>query len=47
MTHIYLVISPSLYEYINLIGLVTLKIDIIIQNAKEESRDWYNKIDDM
>ena len=45
---LYVVLSPSKYEYANLTGLVTPKqIDMIIQNVKEESKHWFNKIEDM
>ena len=48
ITLLYVVVSPAQYEYINLTGLVTPKqIDKIIQNVKEESKDWFNKIEDM
>jgi nucleotide-binding universal stress UspA family protein len=48
ITLLYIVVSPSQYEYINLTGLVTSKqIDMIIQKAKEESRGWFNRIEDM
>jgi nucleotide-binding universal stress UspA family protein len=44
---IYVVVSPSKSEYANLIGLVTPKqIDMIIENAKKESRNWFKKIED-
>src|SRR5687768_17931347 len=45
---LYVVVSPSKYEYANLTGLVTPKqIDMIIQNAKEEAKDWFKRIEDM
>ena len=45
---LYVVISPSQYEYIYLTGLVTPKqIDIIIENAKKESRNWFKRIEDI
>jgi nucleotide-binding universal stress UspA family protein len=48
ITLLYVVVSPSHYEYINLTGFVTPKqIDKIIQNVKEESKDWFNRIEDM
>jgi nucleotide-binding universal stress UspA family protein len=48
ITLLYVVVSPAQYEYINLTGLVTPKqIDKIIQNVKEESKDWFNKIEEM
>ena len=48
ITLLYVVVSPAQYEYINLTGIVTPKqIDKIIQNVKEESKDWFNKIEDM
>jgi nucleotide-binding universal stress UspA family protein len=44
---IYVVVSPSKSEYANLTGLVTPKqIDMIIENAKRESRNWFKKIED-
>ena len=47
ITLLYVVVSPAQYEYINLTGLVTPKqIDKIIQNVKEESKDWFNKIEE-
>jgi nucleotide-binding universal stress UspA family protein len=48
ITLLYVVVSPAQYEYINLTGLVTPKqIDKIIQNVKEESKEWFNKIEEM
>ena len=45
---IYVVVSPSKNEYTNLTGFVTPKqIDMIIQNAKEESKHWFKRIEDM
>ena len=45
---LYVVVSPSKAEYANLTGLVTPKqIDMIIENAKKEARDWFNRIVDM
>ena len=45
---LYVVVSPSKSEYANLTGLVTPKqIDMIIENAKKEARDWFNRIEDM
>ena len=45
---LYVVVSPSKYEYANLTGLVTPKqIDMITQNAKEEAKDWFKRIEDM
>jgi nucleotide-binding universal stress UspA family protein len=45
---IHVIVSPSYYEYANLTGVVTPKqIDMIIQNAQEEAKDWFNKIEDM
>ena len=45
---LYVVVSPSKYEYANLTGLVTPKqIDMIIQNAKEEAKDWFKRVEDM
>jgi nucleotide-binding universal stress UspA family protein len=43
----YVVVAPSPSEYANLTGLVTPKqIDMIIENAKKQARDWFNRIDD-
>lgn len=43
---LYVVVSPSQYEYINLTGLVTPRqIDMIIENAKKESRNWFKRIE--
>ena len=45
---LYVVVSPSKPEYANLTGLVTPKqIDMIIENAKKQARDWFNRIEDM
>ena len=45
---LYVVVSPSKSEYANLTGLVTPKqIGMIIENAKKEARDWFNRIEDM
>jgi nucleotide-binding universal stress UspA family protein len=45
---LYVVVSPSKYEYANLTGLVTPKqIDMIIQNAKEEAKDWFKRVEDI
>ena len=45
---LYVMVCPSKNEYMNLTGLVTPKqIDIIIQNAKEEAKDWFKKVEDM
>ena len=45
---LYVVVSPSKSEYANLTGLVTPKqIDMIIENAKKQARDWFNRIEDM
>ena len=44
---LYVLVCPSQNEYINLPGLVTPKqIDMIIENAKEKARDWFNRIKD-
>ena len=44
---LYVVVSPSKSEYANLTGLVTPKqIDRIIDNAKNESKNWFEKIED-
>ena len=45
---LYVVVAPSKSEYANLTGLVTPKqIDMIIENANEQARDWFNRIEDM
>ena len=45
---LYVVVSPSKNEYANLTGFVTTRqIDMIIQNAKEEAKDWFKRIEDM
>ena len=45
---LYVVVSPSKNEYANLTGFVTTRqIDMIIQNAKEEAKDWFKRIQDM
>ena len=45
---LYVVVSPSKSEYANLTGLVTPKqIDMIIENAKKQARDWFDRIEDM
>ncbi len=45
---LFVVVSPSKSEYANLTGLVTPKqIDMIIKNAKEESKKWFNRIEDI
>lgn len=45
---LYVVVSPSKAEYANLTGLVTPKqIDMIIENAKKESKNWFKRIEDM
>jgi nucleotide-binding universal stress UspA family protein len=45
---LYVVVTPSKSEYANLTGLVTPKqIDMIIENAKKQARDWFNRIEDM
>ena len=45
---LYVVVAPSKSEYANLTGLVTTKqIDMIIENANEQARDWFNRIEDM
>jgi len=42
---LYVIVSPSPQEYVNLTGLVTPKqIERIIDNAKEESKDWFERI---
>jgi nucleotide-binding universal stress UspA family protein len=44
---LYVVVSPSKYEYASITGIITPKQDdMIIQNAKEEVKDWLNKIED-
>ena len=48
ITILYVVVSPSKSEYANLTGLVTPKqIDMIIENAKKQARDWFDRIEDM
>ena len=45
---LYVVMAPSKSEYANLTGLVIPKqSDMIIENAKEEANDWFNRIEDM
>jgi nucleotide-binding universal stress UspA family protein len=45
---LYVVVSPTKSEYANLTGLVTPKqIDMIIENAKKQARDWFNRIEDV
>ena len=45
---LYVVVSPSKSEYANLTGLVTPKqIDMIIENAKKESKNWFKRIEDI
>jgi nucleotide-binding universal stress UspA family protein len=45
---LFVVVSPSKSEYANLTGLVTPKqIDMIIENAKKESKTWFNRIEDI
>ena len=45
---LYVVVSPSKSEYANLTGLVTPKqIDMIIENAKKESKNWFKTIEHM
>ena len=45
---LYVVVAASKSEYANLTGLVTPKqIDMIIENAKKQARDWFNRIEDM
>jgi nucleotide-binding universal stress UspA family protein len=45
---LYVLSSPSKYEYTNLTGFVTPKqIDMIIENAKEEAKKWFNRIEEM
>ena len=45
---LYVVVSPSKAEYANLTGFVTPKqIDMIIENAKKQAKDWFNRIEDM
>ncbi len=45
---LYVVVSPSKYEYANLTGFITPKqIDMIIENAKEEAKDWFKRIKDL
>ena len=48
ITVLFVVVSPSKSEYASLTGLVTPKqIDMIIENAKKQARDWFNRIEDM
>ena len=45
---LYVVVAPSPSDYANLTGLVTPKqIDMIIENAKKQARDWFNRMEDM
>jgi nucleotide-binding universal stress UspA family protein len=45
---LYVVVAPSKSEYANLTGLVTPKqINMIIENAKKQARDWFIRIEDM
>lgn len=45
---LYVVISPSQYEFIKITGLITPKqIDIIIENAKKESRNWLERMENI
>jgi len=45
---LYVVVSPSKYEYANLTGFITPKqIDMIIENAKEEAKNWFKRIEDL
>ena len=45
---LYVVVSPSHHEYINLTGLVTPKqIDLIIENAKKETKNWFTRIENI
>ena len=45
---LYVVVSPSHYEYINLTGLVTPKqIEMIIEDAKKESENWFRRIENL
>ena len=45
---LYVVVSPSKSEYANLTGLVTPKqIEMIIENAKKESKKWFKRLEDM
>ena len=45
---LYVVVEPSPSDYANLTGLVTPKqIDMIIENANQQARDWFNRIEDM
>jgi nucleotide-binding universal stress UspA family protein len=45
---LYVVVAPSKSEYANLTGLVTPKqIDMIIENAKKQARNWFIRIEDM
>ena len=45
---LYVVVAPSKSEYVNLTGLIVPKqIDMIIENAKKQARDWFIRIEDM
>ena len=45
---LYVVVAPSPSDYANLTGLVTPKqIDMIIENAHQQARDWFNRTEDM
>jgi nucleotide-binding universal stress UspA family protein len=45
---LYVVVAPCPSDYANLTGLVTPKqIDMIIENANQQARDWFNRIEDM
>ena len=45
---LYVVVAPSKSEYANLTGLIVPKqIDMIIENAKKQARDWFIRIEDM
>jgi len=45
---LYVVVAPTKSEYANLTGFVTPKqIDMVIENAKKQARDWFIRIEDM
>ena len=45
---LYVVVAPSKSEYANLTGFVTPKqINMIIENAKKQAKDWFTRIEDM
>jgi nucleotide-binding universal stress UspA family protein len=45
---LYVVVAPSKSEYANFTGLIIPKqIDMISENAKKQSKDWFIRIEDM